>query len=539
VLVLLLAACSEPPPPAAGPPAPDTSAMEPQVAEKIEAARQRVLRSAGYGDAWGDLGMVFQAHALYPEAIACYRRAMELSARDFRWPYLAALAQQKIEMAGALDYFAAAERLLPESPAFHVSHGNALFQLGELDRALAQYERALEIDPSSTHALYGLGQVELARGETTAALEHLRTAADLAPHHGEVQGLLAQVHHRLGNAEDARLAELRARAFPEATRAPDPVTEAMEAEAATSRSFTDRGLALTRQGRFDEAEAAFRRVLEIRPGNALDHVNLGGALARQGKLDEAVAAYREAVALDPREPSARNNFGMALADLGRLEEGAAELEEAIRLEPSYAEAEHNLGLVRYRQGRVDEALEHYAGALELEPGFADAHVQTGTALAAQGRLGEAAEHWRQALALDGRNLSALFNLTMVLARRGEHGEAIAWLEEGLRVAPNSSRLASMLAWELATAPDDELRDGDRAVQLARRIWDAYPDQASAADVLAAAHAEAGDFEEAVRVAERALELARASGQAELVRQVGERLSQYRSRQPHRPSEGGE
>lgn len=532
LVAFALASCAAPPPPPEVPAA-DTSAMEPQVAAKIEAARDRVAGRPDSSEAWGELGAVYQAHALYAEAVDCYRRAIERAPREVRWPYLAALAELKLELRAALEFFAAAERLRPRNPAFYVNYGNTLLQLGEPDEAGEKYQQALALDSASTHALYGLGQVELARGDADAALEHLRTAADLAPRHGEVQALLARVHHRRGDAEAARLAELRARAYPQATRAPDPVAEAMEAEAVSSRSYTERGLRFARQGRFAEAEAAFRRVLEIRPGNARDFANLGGALARQGKTAEAVSSYQEALSLEPRDPLTRNNLGMAFADQGRLDAAAAQLEEAIRLDPAYAEAHGNLGLVRSRQGRVEAAVALFEMALELEPALVGVRVQLGTALAARGRLDEAVEHWRRALALDRRELSALYNLSVALARRGEHEEAIARLRDGLAVAPNSSRLASLLAWQLATAPRDDLRSGPEALGLARRVYEAYPEKPSSLDVMAAAWAETGRFEEAVRAAEQGLRLARASGDETLARQIERRLAAYRERRPYR------
>lgn len=533
LLILAVLACSEPPPPAAELPALDLSTMEPQVAARIGEARRRLEHEPGSAAAWGELGMVLQAHAVFAEAAACYRRAMEIAPGDERWPYLAALALETDDLTAALELYAAAARRRPRNPAFYVGYGNALMRAGEPPQAEVQYREALAMDPASSHALVGLAQVELAAGRTDAALGHLSSAAALAPHHGEVHALLARVHHQRGEAEEARRAELRARAFPETTRPHDPVVEAMEAEAVSSRAYTRRGLALAGEGRFAEAEAAFRRVLEIRPGNARDHANLGGALARQGKLAEALEAYREAIRVEPREPSAHNNLAMALADQGRLDEAADALAEAIRLDPAYAEAHDNLGLVRYRQRRFDEAVAHHERAIEIEPALTDAYSHLGTALAATGRLADAAERWRQALELDGRHLAALYNLGAALAQMGEHAVAVARLREGLRLAPNSSRFVSLLAWELATAPDAAVRDGAEAHALAERLAAAYPEDPSTLDLLAAALAEKGDYEGAARAARRGLELAMAAGQGALAQQIRARLRGYESGRPYR------
>jgi tetratricopeptide (TPR) repeat protein len=208
------------------------------------------------------------------------------------------------------------------------------------------------------------------------------------------------------------------------------------------------------------------------------------------------------------------------------------LDEAIATDPGYVEAHHNLGLVRARQGRQAEAIEAYRRALEVDASFVDAHTSLGTALAAQGRLPKAIEHWRQAVELERRNLTALYNLSAALVHQGEHGEAVGLLRTGLSYAPNSSRFTSLLAWELATAPVDNLRNGTEAVALARRIHQAYPDDPSSADVLAAALAEIGEFEEAKRWAGLAIQLARRTG-APTTSQIQLRLNAYQQRLPFR------
>ena len=533
VLVLATLACGDPAPPPAAPPALDLASMEPQVAARIETAFQRVDAQPGVAAAWGELGMVLHAHALFAEAADCYRRAMELDPADERWPYLAALALETDDLIAALELYAAAGSRTPRNPAFYVNHGNALLRAGEPQRAELQYRAALDLDPSSSHALLGLARVERAAGRAEAALEHLTSAAAAAPHHGEVHALLAQVHHQRGEAEAARAAELRARAFPDATRPPDPVVEAMETQAVSSRAYTRRGLRLAGEGRFAEAEEAFRQVLAIRPGNAHDHANLGGALARQGKLEQALAAYREAIRVEPGEPAAHNNLAMALAEQGRVDEAEAELAEAIRLDPAYAAAHDNLGLLRQQQQRHHEAAAHHEKAIDVDPAFADAYNHLGIALAAGGRLADAVARWRQALALDPRHLSVLYNLGNALTRTGEHAEAIARLREGLAFAPNSSRFVSLLAWQLATAPEDELRDGTEALALARRLAVVYPDEPATSDLLAAALAETGDFEAAAQAARKALELAVAAGQRDLAQQIRGRIRIYESGRPFR------
>jgi phosphatidylglycerol---prolipoprotein diacylglyceryl transferase len=94
-------------------------------------------------------------------------------------------------------------------------------------------------------------------------------------------------------------------------------------------------------------------------------------------------------------------------------------------------------------------------------------------------------------------------------------EAIAEYEREIAAHPRFAPAYYRLAWILATAPDDSVRDGRRAVELARRAIDlSKSDPPLALDALAAAHAEAGDFAEAVKVGTQAARFASRSGEEE-------------------------
>jgi tetratricopeptide (TPR) repeat protein len=521
--------------PAFEPPRLEAWSGEAQVAQRIEELRRRAAADPTSATLVGRLGMAFHAHALFPQAAACYRQAAALAPEEGRWPYLAALAVAKTDPAAALPLFAAADERGLASAAAHIHHGDILSGLGDQEQAAAQYRAALEINARSSHALYGLARLAMAAGEPSEARSLLEKAASFSPNHGEVHGLLAQVYRTLGLEEEAQEQVLLAAAYPDATTAPDAIFAAVEKEAVSSTALVLRGRRLAEGGQFAEAEKLFRRVLEIRPGNARDFTNLGAALAAQGKVEEAVAQYDRALALDADDPVALSNLAMARADKGDLALAADTLLRAIAVDPAYAEGHRNLGSVRMRQNRPTEALEHFRQALALRPGFIEARNDLAGALASGGDLDGAREQWRQVLAIDSRDLSALYNLSRALASRGEHGEAIRHLRQGLAVAPNSSRLASALAWELATAPDPSLRNGQEAQRLAARALKAYPEEMTLLDIYAAALAESGDFTAAQLAAEKALASAQRRGAKAFAKEVAARLALYRQQRPfHQP-----
>ena len=102
------------------------------------------------------------------------------------------------------------------------------------------------------------------------------------------------------------------------------------------------------------------------------HYNLGNLLSKQGRLDEAVAAYRQAIGIKPDYADAHSNLGAALAAQGRLDEAVAAYRRAIGIKPDYAQAYSNLGIALTWRGKLDDAAAAYRRAIEIKPSFSKA-----------------------------------------------------------------------------------------------------------------------------------------------------------------------
>lgn len=102
----------------------------------------------------------------------------------------------------------------------------------------------------------------------------------------------------------------------------------------------------------------------------------------------------------------------------------------------------------------------------------------------------------------------------------------------MRLKPNWVEALNPLAWMLATQTDSKLRDGTDAVRLATQANQLTGGtNVYVLDTLAAAHVEAGQYAEATRTAQKALELARAAGQTNLATQIETRSRLYEAGQP--------
>jgi tetratricopeptide (TPR) repeat protein len=181
-----------------------------------------------------------------------------------------------------------------------------------------------------------------------------------------------------------------------------------------------------------EAEAQWRKVIQLLPHSEQGWFGLANLLDSDGRAAEAVIAFREALRRRSNSIEARNGLGLALAGLGRFAEAISEYERALRLKPDFAEARVNLGQTLAQQGKFAEASTQYLEVLGRQSNNVPAHINLGKLLAVQGRHEEAAEQYREALRLKPENAVAHYNLGNALNALGRWDEATTHFAEAVR-----------------------------------------------------------------------------------------------------------
>lgn len=448
-------------------PDPDLSGLEAAVAEQLrgmqELARSAVEEgrpAAEIAEAIGELGRLYHAYDLVGPAEQCYRRAEELAPESFSWPYhLGYLLQGDGRLEEAADYY---ERSLATvsgvTPAL-VRLGDTYLALGRLAAAERNYRAALRIDSSSPSALAGLGQLFLQKNEYVRAVELLEAALRLQPAASRLYHPLGMAYRGLGQADKARQA--LARSGPVGVRPADPLIDGLRELATGERVHLLRGRAALRAGRLEEAAEEFGLAVEAAPESVPGRVNLGNVLARQGHVDAAISQFERVVEIAPGNANAHFNLGSLHRSRGELEEALEAFRQAALYEPGKGETRLQLAEMLNALGRLDEALLHYRRSTELAPP------------AERARLGEA----------------------RILVVRGEYAQARSVLERGLELLPTSRTLAFALGRILAACPDPALRDGERALRIARAVFAVEPTLPHA-ELVGSALAEVGRCDEA-------------------------------------------
>jgi len=425
----------------------------------------------------------------------------------------------------------------------------------------ALFERAVAVTGDNAQAQFHLGALSESENRLGEAVQHYSEAVRIVPSNPGFRTSLGVLIARTGDTNAARV---------QLGQAMDAYLEIIRKRPDFAAGYNGIGIALSALGEFSDAVEVYNRAVRLKPRDPVYRNNLGVALAQIGDLSGAIAEHREALRLNPQHAGAASNLGAELVSAGRLDEGLPLLEQAVRLDPTSAEARSNLGGALARKGDHSSAIIHYEIALQHDPLQAKTHLNLGLSLTRLGRLVEAEAQYLEAIRLEPGNLDARYNLgrnallqgnasqaetqlTAVVqadpghasahfqlgqacARLHRTDQALAHFREAIQLRANWPEALAAMAWILATDPDARYRNGAESVKLiepAASVTDAR--QPRILDVLAAAYAEAGRFEDAATTARRAADSARRFGQTNLAVEINQRLLLYDSHQPFRSS----
>jgi len=286
--------------------------------------------------------------------------------------------------------------------------------------------------------------------------------------------------------------------------------------------------------KYAEAAEHFSQYVAINPDDPMAHNRLGLAFWETGQQDRAIASVRRALKINPTFPEAYGNLGRFLLLQGDVDQGIHNLQKAVELKPDFGVAHLALARALWKQKKADDAAYHLQQVIQTGPDRAEAYFALAGIRRAQRRLDDAADHYRQAIAKRPKFLAAHQHLGNVLQSQRKLTEALEHYRRALELAPNSIDLLNNVAWILATHPDPHLRQTEEALRIARRAADekggADP---SVLDTLAAAYANANQFDEAVATATEALKLLDATNHKAFQKQLRQRLQLYQQGQPHR------
>jgi Tfp pilus assembly protein PilF len=211
------------------------------------------------------------------------------------------------------------------------------------------------------------------------------------------------------------------------------------------------------------------------------------------------------------------------------DEALADAEQLITLAPASSDAVRLWASLIAVSKRTDEYLPKLQQQHEMDPDPGIA-LRLAMLYGAKKEYRKAIDAYSVTIAQEPTNWFAFQGRADTYLGIGKQAEALADYEEASKLDPNNSGVLNNLAWLLATSPDDDLRDGKRAIELATKACDVTDyKQAHILSTLAAGYAETGDFETAKKWSSKAVEI----GEDSMKEQLAKELESYKEGKPWR------
>lgn len=453
----------------------DLSAMEPQVASQLAAARtslEQLLATPGADQAnlsrtFGNLGKLYHAYGLLPAAQACYNNAGAILPKELVWPYLyAVVANERGRIDEAVRAFKYVLVYRSEDLPSRIRLAKILRESGDYAGAEEQLNAIEGDNPTMPVVLAEYGELALAEGNNQQAVEYLTAALSQIPQANRLYYPLAIANRNLGNTDQAR--EYMAKRGDVGIKVSDPYIEEIQ---------------------------------ELKVGERV-HLLRGKLAYAAGDYLAAVEAFEEAVKAKPDSSRARVNLGAALSAMGQAKESQQQFVKVLELEPDNITAHFNLGTSALHEGNLEVAEPHLRKVVELSPADTEARLKLSSVFLGKNEFGAAFEQYQEIAKLDKSIQAAWMGMINLLISAEQYPEAVAVLAQAHEAIPNDGRIRHARAKMLAASPDLSLRDAVLARRLAYQAYQELP-TLDRAYTVSLALAESGECKQAASFLDQA------------------------------------
>lgn len=243
--------------------------------------------------------------------------------------------------------------------------GAAYGKQGEYDRAIADFNRAIELNPKDAVAYYNRGNVYRKKGEYHRAISDYSKALEINPEY--------------------------------------------------TLAYKARGITYGEKEEYDRAIADYNRAIELNANDALAYFGRGYIYEKKREYDQAISNYDKAIEIDPKFGLSYNNRGVALSKKKEYDKAIADYSKAIQLNSRYDLAYCNRGYAYYGKGLYDQAISDYSKAIEINPRFAAAYNRRGLAYSVKGLYDNATDDYNKAIEIKPDDSLFYNNLAWLLA----------------------------------------------------------------------------------------------------------------------------
>jgi tetratricopeptide (TPR) repeat protein len=426
--------------------------VSPELADYLPRFIQAVRDKPESAEAHANLGLVYEANEMWPEARKCFENAADLDRKEPLASYHAGLAaiEMKDDAGAELALRQATKRARTFAPAHH-RLGLFYLDAGDLVRAAPELDRAFGLAPGEVVTRIALGDLKLRQKDYAGAATILEEAAKQAPTNGTVRHLLGTAYKELGRAEDADRQFKRAKSAG-ARFMVDEWSKKLPAHAMSLPRQMARATAFLNAGRPAEAASILENALQWHPDNPDLLNNLAIAKMNAGELDKAGVYLGRSLAANPTHALTHVNMAALAARRGDLEGALASATHAVELAPDIAETHRKRAALLLQLHRPEEALAEALRTRDLDPESGSSHLGLARAYTDLGRGPEAITEFRAAIDADPTLPGAYVGLVEALVAAGDRGGAREALDAATKALPKHPQIRDLATRHPDLAP---------------------------------------------------------------------------------------
>jgi len=404
------------------------------------------------------------------------------------------------------DYNKAIE-IDPNIPLIYANRANAYSNKRLFDEAVADYKKALEINPKDDKVYHDLGMVYVNKGDFDQAISYFNKSLEVNPAVAKIGqfyndraiayfwkkeydkcwddvnkaiGLGYQVHPEF-------LKELKKTSGNEAGQDLPLVKEIKSSQGNNSVSASNKTMdeylesskEYFRRGNLSLAISDLTKAIEINPDYADAYNNRGFVYIQQGNLPQAISDFNKAIEINPNFADAYSNRGSVYGMQGNLTQAIFDYNKAIEINPNYAAAYYNRGLFVGMQGNFTQSVSDFTKAIEINPNYAAAYNNRGFVYIKQGNLPQAISDLTKAIEINPKLAEAYSNRGSVYGMQSNFTQAIFDYNKAIEINPNfaDAYLGRGFAYDKQSNFTQAIFDYNKAIEINPNFADTYEGRA--------------------------------------------------------------
>jgi len=572
------------------PPLPDLNNQPKVLVDYLNKIHKEALSNPASDEVVGKLAMAYHANFFYDRAKVCYQLASELNSKQWRWSYYLALIKE--ELGDNKAVIKNLEEVVKKNPNITQAWfrlGNSYLKINSFLQAENAFNQVLKLKefypqkisnidffndgafPLKAYATLHLSRVAIQQKKYDAAKKQLERLIKNFPTFGSGYRLLGQAHTELENQNQSNKYALIAGDFGPYMPPPDPMFDELLLSSRNSdfimkyvdianksqnikwavyllyfilNNNPEDGEALTLLLRLSLDSASFDVMgpkldtfYELYFSNEQKLISMANHMIYRGEYKHALKLIQRAVNLNPKSMGAHIATIQILYHQKQYSEAVKYCNKIISTEPQNVLVRHELIKIHIFQGKTEEAKQQLELAQELETDNATTWLLLAKISKGENNVRNAIKNYQKSVTADPNSTNTVVELGNYLLELQRWREAINHFQKFLQASPNDIDLNERYAWILATCPVEKLRNGQKALELAKRLsvrrTFTQNQGMRCGIVYAVALAEMNQFDQAIQIVDQYIQRARKTKMDYYVPRLNSLKKLFQSKKPFR------